>query len=78
MTTGSGVQSGNAIPVEHALSDRKSRPVDAAVELRLDENDPFQPATPAPGSDPLAGVATSPAGEPYLFLWNSVADGVVN
>jgi hypothetical protein len=58
--------------VAHPTSD----PIDATVRWSSDGGASWRLATPRPdfGSEPTTGLATSPAGEPHLFVWDAPTD----
>lgn len=71
-----GTQSG-LVSIGYSLVDAQSDFCTIAVSFSVDGGTTFAPATPGPGGDGIAGLASSPgAGTAHAFLWNSVADAV--
>ncbi|MCI0636963.1 MAG: hypothetical protein L0206_24070, partial [Actinobacteria bacterium] len=70
-----GIQSGDVF-VPYALTDLFSYPCDVTVSYSIDGGATFAPATlsDAPGTEPLAGLASSPAGAGHVFVWDSLED----
>ncbi|MBN2359383.1 MAG: hypothetical protein JXR83_08005 [Deltaproteobacteria bacterium] len=61
-----------AVSVGFGVSDKQSRLVNVAIQQGVGVSD--RPATAGSGSTELRGLATSPDGIDYVFVWDSVAD----
>jgi hypothetical protein len=74
-STPPGVQSG-VIALNYTLSNPAGFTCTLAVSFSVDGGATFKPATPGPGGDGTADLASSAAGTARVFDWNSLADGV--
>lgn len=76
VTTPTGVQTG-IIPLAYALSDPERNGASIAAEWSSDGGGTWSPATRSPlGGDATTGLATSVAGTPHVFWWDSAGDAV--
>ena len=71
--TPQGVQRG-LVPLPYTVADDQSDLVDVEVHYMLDAISGWKPATPAQTSAPTQGLATSPTGKSYSFLWDAYSD----
>ncbi len=66
---------GGVVAISYVIRDRETRPVTVTAAFTRDLNNAFlTPATAAPGSESLTGLAASPGGTSHTFLWDSVKD----
>ncbi|MCZ6690818.1 MAG: hypothetical protein O7H41_14595 [Planctomycetota bacterium] len=66
------------VTVNYTLSDTESDLVDVSILFSTDGGQTFAPATelPGPPSEGITGLTASPAGNPHVFVWDTVLDGV--
>ena len=70
-----GVQTG-ILPIAYTLTDLESSSTSVTAEWSDDDGASWNPATKAvAGGDGVSGLATSPAGTPHVFFWDSPVDG---
>ena len=63
------------VTISYVLFDAESNPVSILVEFSLDGGVSYAIATAGAGGDGIAGLASSPAGTPHTYVWDSFADG---
>lgn len=62
------------VELSYDLTDAGSLPQDMDIKYSTDNGVTWHECTPAPESEPTIGLASSPAGVPHKFLWDSVTD----
>ena len=73
LTTPSTTQCGN-VNIGYTLTDADSQSCDIVPEYSVDGGKTWKMATPGPGGDGTKGLASSPGGSSYTFVWSSNND----
>ena len=73
METPSTTQRGN-VNIGYVLTDADSETCNIVVKYSVDGGATWKTATPGPGGDGTKGLASSPSGSAYTFVWSSGND----
>ena len=73
LTTPSTTQRGY-VDIGYTLTDADSQSCDIVPEYSVDGGKTWKLATPVPGGDGTKGLASSPSGSSYTFVWSSGND----